>query len=118
MEPIDAPVFAGWECIEKLGEGGMCSVWRARPTSGQGPERAIKMLHDPNSASVKRFADEARLLQRIDHPNVLKIQELHDEGKPPWIVMDLLAGRDLEETREQQGAMDPEQAARLIADVA
>lgn len=118
MIPKNAPTFAGWEVLEKLGEGGMCSVWRVRPTDAEGQERAIKMLHDTSDASVKRFADEARLLQRIDHPNVLKIHELHDEVRPPWIVMELLAGRDLEETRVEQGAMDPERAARLIADVA
>jgi hypothetical protein len=113
----ELPTFEGWETIEKLGEGGMCAVFRVKPVSGDGPERAIKVLTEKDDASIQRFAAEARLLQKIDHPNVLKVMELREDS-PPWIVMQLLAGRDLEETRVERGAMEPEEAARVFADVA
>ncbi len=112
------PEFTGWITLEKLGEGGMCAVYRVRSASGVGPERAIKVLYDTSPSSIERFVAEAELLGKIVHANVLTIHELRSEERPPWIVMDLLAGRDLAEIREEQGAMDPERAARLFADVA
>lgn len=111
----ELPAFEGWEVVEKLGEGGMCAVYRVRDPLGAEPERAVKVLTDANPSSAERFAEEARLLQEIDHPNVVKVHELHAESRPPWIVMDLLSGHDLEESREALGPMDPERAARLFA---
>jgi serine/threonine-protein kinase len=119
MDPHDLPRFEGWETIEKLGEGGMCVVYRGRPLGADGgPERAIKVLNDTSAVSIRRFVDEAALLQRIDHPNVVRVHALAAEARPPWLVMDLLAGRDLEETMKLEGRMDPERAARLFADLA
>jgi len=109
--------FPGWNSLEKLGEGGMCAVYRVRPLGG-GPERAIKVLYDRSDSAVERFIAEGSLLQGIDHRNIVKVHDLHPDARPPWLVMDLLAGRDLEETRTEQGPMDPEVAARHYADVA
>jgi serine/threonine protein kinase len=111
------PHFEGWETIEKLGEGGMCEVYRARPKEG-GPERAVKLLTDRSDVSIRRFVDEAALLQRIDHPNVVRVHHIAPDTRPPWLVMDLLGGRDLDETMRVEGPMDPERAARLFGDLA
>jgi serine/threonine protein kinase len=111
------PHFEGWETIEKLGEGGMCEVYRARPVGG-GPERAVKLLTDRSDVSIRRFVDEAALLQRIDHPNVVQVHYIAPDTRPPWLVMDLLGGRDLDETMRVEGPMDPERAARLFGDLA
>lgn len=112
------PRFPGWVTLEKLGEGGMCAVYRCRPESGDGAERAVKVLTDRAEASIRRFTDEARLLQRIEHANVVRVHHLVPEPRPPWLVMDLLAGRDLEATMQVEGPMDPERCARLFADLA
>ncbi|MFT4627449.1 MAG: serine/threonine protein kinase [Myxococcota bacterium] len=114
---MEHPTFAGWEVIEELGRGGMCAVYRARPTAGDGPERAIKVLTDTSPNATERFRAEAELLGTIDHPNVLRVHTL-DDGPPPWIVLDLLGGLDLEENRNVHGPMDPEQAATLFAGLA
>src|SRR5687767_8847239 len=112
------PRFDGWETLEKLGEGGMCEVYRVRPANGAaGPERAIKVLMDRSDTAIRRFTDEGVLLQRILHPNVVRVHAINGEARPPWLVMDLLAGRDLEETIEVEGAMDPERAAPMFADL-
>lgn len=118
MDPLDPalPSFEGWTTIEKLGEGGMCSVYRARAPDGT--ERAVKVLTETTPVSIRRFIDEAALLQRIDHPNVVRVHALAKDDRPPWLVMDLLAGRDLDETMRLEGRMDPERAARMFADLA
>jgi len=112
-EPL--PTFADLETLEKLGQGGMCEVYRVRDGER---ELAVKVLTDSQKGAVERFAAEARLLQSLDHPNVLKVHVLHDEDSPPWIEMELLAGKDLEETRRSEGPIAPERAARWFADLA
>ncbi len=116
----DGYEFEGWEIVEKLGEGGMCAVYRVRrPEDAPDPgiERAVKVMTDTNESATTRFTAEAKLLISLDHPNVLKVHELHEED-PPWIVMDLLAGRDLEEHRDTRDPMRPDQLAAWFADLA
>ncbi len=116
-EPL--ATFAGYETLEKLGEGGICAVYRVTgPVKGKHGEVAIKRLLDQTKTAAERFAAEAEMLMALDHPNVLRVYELHDEDSPPWIVMELLAGKDLEETRVEMGPIGPEQAARWFADLA
>lgn len=109
------PTFEGYETLEKMGEGGMCAVYRVRGPEG---EVAIKMLVDASRTAAERFAAEAQMLMGIRHPNVLVVHSLNDQAQPPWIVMELLAGLDLEETRVAEGPIGPEQAARWFADLA
>ncbi len=115
--PEDLPQFGPWRAVEKLGQGGMSAVWRVRHDGEPGLERAVKVLIDQTPTSVDRFIAEARLLTQIEHPNVLRVHALEADTRPPWIVMELLAGRDLDEELHR-GPMEPERAARLIADVA
>lgn len=111
----ELPRFGPWQALERLGEGGACVVWRASDVEGR--EVAVKVLQDDSPASVARFVDEAALLRRIDHDNVIRVYDLDAEARPPWLSMELLSGRDLDEEREAQ-PLEPERAARLIADVA
>lgn len=112
-EPL--PTFDGYETLEKLGEGGMCAVYRVNGPQG---EVAIKLLLDKTKTAAERFATEAEMLMALEHPNVLRVFALHEEAQPPWIVMELLAGKDLEETRVDMGPIGPEQAAMWFADLA
>jgi len=95
----------------------MCAVYRVRWAEDPSIERAIKVMIDDNPGAAERFSAEARLLISLDHPNVLKVYELIDE-EPPWIVMELLAGRDLEEHRDTVDPLRPDKVAEWFADLA
>lgn len=109
--------FAGWTVIEKLGQGGMCMVYRAHRTGDPDDQHALKVLIDHDVSARRRFLDEGTILVGLDHTNLLTVQEVHDDD-PPWIVMELLAGKDLEALRDSSDAFSPEVVARWIADVA
>jgi len=109
------PTFDGYETLEKLGEGGMCAVYRVKGPEG---EVAAKLLLDTTKTAAERFATEAEMLMALDHPNVLRVYAIREDASPPWIVMELLAGKDLEETRVDMGPVGPEQAAMWFADLA
>ncbi|MFF3498130.1 protein kinase [Streptomyces sp. NPDC003247] len=61
----------------------------------------------------ERTLREARATARIDHPNVVRVYDVVDEGERLWIVMELVAGRSLERITAEEGPLDPRATARI-----
>ena len=86
-----------YELIARIGAGGMAEVWMARlqGTAGFSKLVAIKMIL-PHLASVDEarhmLFDEARVAARINHPNVVAIQELSEDDGIPFVVMNWSTG--------------------------
>ncbi|NBE53485.1 serine/threonine-protein kinase, partial [Streptomyces boluensis] len=110
-----------FELIERLGSGGMGTVWRARDTVLH-REVALKEVRSPDPAASpdadrvlrERVLREARALARLSHPHVVTIYHIVDAAADghPWLVMELLPGHTLQD-RLAQGPLDPREAARL-----
>ncbi len=114
-----------YELVKVIGGGGFAAVWRARSDGPGGFERevAIKVMR-PGRASQKRFQDmmldEARLVARIQHPNVAQIWEVGEDPRSLYVVMELVDGDSLDELRyraERAGkALSPRALFRVLAD--
>ncbi|MFF6985844.1 protein kinase [Streptomyces sp. NPDC010273] len=61
----------------------------------------------------ERTLREARATARIDHPHVVRVYDVVDEGERLWIVMELVAGRSLERMLTDDGALGPCEVARI-----
>ena len=88
-----------YEILNPLGAGGMGEVYRARDTRLD-REVAIKVLpaqlsSDPERLS--RFEREARSASALNHPNVVTIYDVGQEGSTFYIAMELIEGRTLRE---------------------
>lgn len=113
-----APNYA---LVKKLGEGGMGSVFLARDQSLKRLV-AVKVL-SPDFAAVedarKRFQREAESVAAITHPNVVSV---YGVGKladgTPYFVMQYVAGRNLEQVLEEDGALDSTSASKILGAVA
>src|SRR5579864_3549541 len=86
-----------YEVLAPIGAGGMGEVWRARDTR-LGREVAIKLLphavaDDPDW--LRRFQQEAQTAGTLNHPNLVMIHELGNDGGAPFIAMELLEGETL-----------------------
>lgn len=102
-----------------LGRGGMGVVWRARDELLH-REVAVKevLLHpglSPQERAVacERMQREARLAAGVRHPAVLTVFDVVNEDDRPWIVMELIDGRSLEQVVLDGGPLDPRQVARI-----
>jgi len=106
-----------WEVLEKIGEGGMATVYRGRHTTLKRVV-AVKVLHPHLTSSEKnrvRFAREARAIESLRHPNILRIFDCSDpEDQKCFIVTELIQGPTLRQLLELVGAMMAEPAA-LVA---
>ncbi len=103
-----------FEVLEKVGEGGMATVFRGRHTT-LGREVAIKVMH-PHLASSERnrvrFEREARAIEAVVHPNILKIYDYSGrDAENAWIITEFIGGPTLRELLDDVGAMMPEPAA-------
>ena len=73
-----------YELLERLGQGGMAEVWKARDTQLQ-RYVAIKILHanlqeDPNF--ITRFEREAQLIASLHHPNIVQVHDFEVARSP------------------------------------
>ena len=103
-----------FELMDRLGSGGMGTVWRARD-SVLHREVALKAVRADAAASDamrERVLREARALARLSHPNVVTIHHIVDQDPHPWLVMELVSGISLHE-RLDNGPLLPVEAARI-----
>ena len=86
---------------ERLGKGGMGSVYRALDTSLQ-RYVAVKLLHsrqlEDNQSDVDKVLQEAITQARLNHPNVVTIYYVSRDEENPFFAMELLDGHTLQET--------------------
>mgnify|MGYP000176568030 CR=1 FL=1 len=93
--PTIGDQVGAYRIVDQLGAGGMATVFRARGPDGV--DVALKVL-DPGRVveeDVKRFTREYKALKRIDHPNVVAVQEAGVHDHYPWLAMELVEGTDL-----------------------
>jgi Tol biopolymer transport system component len=100
-----------YRVLEKIGEGGMGEVFRARDER-LGRDVALKLIRPSSSTNpdhVRRFDQEARAAAALNHPNIVAIYDVGLQDGSPYIVSELLHGQTLR-TRLSAGPIPVEQA--------
>jgi serine/threonine-protein kinase len=109
-----------YRVLEKLGEGGMGEVYRARDTK-LGRDVAVKVLPDAVATDVDRvarFEREAKSLAALNHPHIGTLFGMDQDDGRHFLVMELVEGETLAD-RVARGPVPPAEAlaiARQIAD--
>src|SRR5438309_1580637 len=89
--------LGSYEIIDPLGAGGMGEVYRARDDR-LGRIVALKILPQEFAADASRlarFENEARLASSLNHPNIVTIHEVGQEGSVRFIAMEYVDGHTL-----------------------
>ena len=103
-----------------LGRGGMGRVWLALDEL-LGRQVALKQVVRGGPASeydddIRAAAlGEARAAARVDHPGVVRVHDLVEDGSGPWIVMEVLSGRTLAAEIESRGPLGAAEVTRIAA---
>ncbi|HKI59116.1 MAG TPA: protein kinase [Trueperaceae bacterium] len=95
---FDAMEIPGYELLEKVGSGGMASVYRAKRRA----DNQIVALKIPmeqyvaDAKFIRRFHREAEVAQRLNHVNIVRTFEHGSIGVQHYMVMEFVDGRSLE----------------------
>jgi hypothetical protein len=118
-------VVAGRYLLQQpIGRGAMGTVWRARDAV-LARDVAVKEVRFRTTATTgsaraedtrvlyERSLREARTAARLNHPAVVTVFDVIEADGCPWIVMELVEARSLEQVLAEDGPLPPQQAADL-----
>jgi serine/threonine protein kinase len=93
-----------YEVLEKLGQGGMGVVYKARDRRLR-RFVALKFLVDGSEDTrlTARFLREAQAASALNHPNIVAIYDIGEHGKTAYIVMEYVAGKSLRQSLPSNG---------------
>src|SRR5438876_5318075 len=97
--------LARYQVVEKLGEGGMGVVWKARDTR-LNRLVALKVLPAEkmtDSGRRRRFVQEAQAASALNHPNIVTIYEIDSADGIDFIAMQFVAGGTLDRLIPSEG---------------
>lgn len=110
-----------YEILEKIGSGGMASVYRARHLAFD-EIRAIKVVrqwHAEDDDFIRRLRSEAVIARRLKHPNAVHVDDLDQlEDGRPFIVMEYIEGTDLRKLIREKGPLPWRRALDITRQVA
>lgn len=102
--------------IERLGEGGMGEVFKARHPK-MGRIVAIKLIRKDrlaNPQAIRRFEHEMRAAAQVSHPNIVTAYDAAQVGDTHFFVMEYVEGIDLNKLVRESGPLPVEQACAYI----
>jgi eukaryotic-like serine/threonine-protein kinase len=114
------PTIGKYKVIEELGSGGQATVYRAvHSTLGQ--DVVIKVSRHPIEIQGRgirhRLAEEGRILAALKSKNIARIYDFDVDGGHPFVVMEYVQGRSLQQVAHQ-GRPTPTLAAAWVAQLA
>ena len=112
--------IGGFEILERVGKGGMGTVFKARQVS---MDRivALKVLppkRAKDDAYVQRFIREARSAARLTHNNIVQAIEVGRDGPYHFFAMEFVDGPTIRDLIEQEGRLDERRALDIVKPVA
>ncbi len=124
---VNGLVLGNYRVLEKVGTGGMGVVFRAEHQKLRTPAAVKALFADPerNPAGVERFFVEIRAVATLRHPNIVAAIDAGEEpcagpdGQPvPYLVMEYVPGRDLDDLVAKDGPLPVARACQLARQVA
>lgn len=104
-----------YRIIEQLGQGGMATVFKAYHAA---LDRyvALKVLHPAfheDKTFIARFQREARVVAKLEHPNIVPIYDYAEHENRPYLVMKFIEGETLK-SRLSRGPLTADEIAKVV----
>jgi serine/threonine protein kinase len=117
VEAIGESIARRYRIIEKLGSGGMGSVYKALDTRLQRLV-ALKVLHFVDNPEAKPlFLREADALARLNHPNIVQIYDVGETEVLVYVAFEYIEGRTLGQIMADTKPLNPDYALEIVSQV-
>ncbi|WP_254876926.1 serine/threonine-protein kinase [Verrucosispora sp. NA02020] len=114
-----ALIAGRYRLLDLVGRGGMGTVWRAddellhRQVAVKQVVLPARLGGDELDHLRARTLREARTAARLNHPNVVRVYDVVSDDDTPWIVMEYVPSRTLQDVLDSDGPLPPQRAARI-----
>ncbi len=111
--------LANYKVIDKLGSGGMATVFKAHELS-LNRMVALKVLSpqlSEDTGFIKRFQREAQAAAKLNHPNIVQVYAIGSDQGVHFFAMEYVKGQSLAEIKKEKGKLPPARAASIIRQV-
>ncbi len=108
-----------YELLDRLGQGGMGTVWRAHDELLDRDVAVKEVLLPPDLGDAERRSRHARTIRearsaaRLNHPGAVTVHDVVEHEGRPWIVMQLVAAPSLQNVIDTSGPLAPRRVAAL-----
>lgn len=114
---------AHYKLEDKIGTGGMGVIYKARDIRGKSrtSSYAVKVLKEEyfkDDIYIKRFKNEAAMIDQINHPNIVKVMERGDDHGTLYIAMELLEGKTLGDLMAKEKQINLNTALAIMVQMA
>lgn len=110
-----------YRLLEQVGSGGMGVVFRAQSLKDKRQVVAVKVLKDElmgNEENRCRFRREGEIIDRLDHPNIVKVIERGEDDGRYYLALEYLSGESLEEIIEADDYWSLQRKLQLMRQIA
>ena len=119
IPPDLARLLPGYEIVERLGQGGMGTVYKARDKI---LDRwvAVKILAPflaANQSYVDRFFTEARTMGKLKHPHIVQAYDAGEAGEHKFFLMEFVDGPSLDKAIHKNGKLRERSALKIVRDI-
>lgn len=120
MDMIGKILGKRYEILEKIGTGGMATVYKAKDRI-LNRHVAVKVLKDEfsnDSEFIKRFQVEAQSAASLSHQNIVSVYDVGNDDGKHYIVMELIDGKTLKEIITESGKIPWQDSVKIAAQIA
>ena len=112
--------LSSYRNLKLIGHGGMAEVYRATDSTGRGTV-AVKILRaalSDDEQFQKRFMREAEIVNKLEHPNIVRVVDFGEERGMYYIVMEMLSGPDLNHLIRQEKRISLSNTVNILRGIA
>lgn len=121
-DPLVMALIGGWRLVDRLGAGGMATVYKGVPDESLDEKEAvaIKVMQEAISQDPefrKRFEREVRVCKGLQHRNIVRVDDFGDHEGLLYLAMEFVPGTTLTEKVPKMEGLPPEQAMKYLAPI-